>query len=256
MITRNCSHTALLLLFSCCTSCQAEAVHTADIVLSEIKLGKKSTLAGFACSTSDGTITANKSRALLARAFKASETNPKLVILRATVVMDYVALGGYPRCRATEIANYCGDEGNDCNPVQSRRTCLDLEPVEIPVATFSAALDLIDTAGAVFAKYVKEQVSGELVTRDAPDTESILRLVGTTETCAEIEARDGLAFDEDRLLGCSYSCPLVPSAARGEILLDFEGVGACERDVITCAGTSFAPRSQRDVPGIMGTRLP
>lgn len=247
--------TALLWL-SLCGACEAETVHNAEIVLSQIKLGQKSTLAGFACSTSDGRLTSNRSRALLARAFTASEDNPDEVTLSATVVLDYVALGGYPRCRATEIANYCSEEGNECKPVASRRVCLDLEPLDIPVETFSAALTLIDTAGAVFADYVKERLAGELVTRDAPNTEAILRLVGTTESCDELEARDGLDFDSERLLGCSYSCPLVPSAARGEILLDFEGVGPCERDVITCAGDSFAPRSQRDVPGIIGSRSP
>ena len=243
------------LLLTLILGCEAEDVHSAQIVLAEIKLGKKSTLSGFACSTSDGRLAANKSKALLARAFTPS-SDTQNVVLKASMVIDYVALGGYPRCRATEIVNYCNEEGNSCEPLASRRVCIDLPPLDIPVATLASALDLIDTAGAIFEEYVKTGLAGELVTRDAPDTEAILRLVGTTETCDDIDARGGLDFESEQLLGCSYSCPLVPSAARGEILLDFEGLGPCEQDVITCAGTSFAPRSQRDVPGLMGSRLP
>jgi len=234
-------------------ACQAEQVHSAEIVLAEIKLRDKSTLSGFACSTSDGRVTTNRSRALLSRAFTVSETDRFTVVLRASVVMDYVSLGGYPRCRATEIVNYCTQEGKSCEPVAKLRSCLDLAPLEIPIGSLGEAADLVDNAGQVFADYVKDQVAGEVFTRDAPDTESILRLVGTVETCDELEARGELDFDPEALLGCSYSCPIVPSAARGEILLDFEGIGPCENDVITCASPSFAPRSQREVPGIPGT---
>jgi len=233
-----------------CFGCQAEEVHTATLVLSEIKRGEKSTLAGFACTTSDGRLASGRSTALLSRAYSASPIDTTVAVLQATVVLDYVELGGYPRCRATEIVNYCAEEGKSCEPVSSQRVCLDLEPLEIPLKDVAAFVELVKKSGAVFSDYVKTRVAGNLVTSDAPDTESILRLVGTTETCDELDARGGLDFDPDKLLGCSYSCPLVPSAARGEILLDFEGIGACEDDVIVCAGTSFAPRSQREIPGI------
>lgn len=243
----------LLAVFLVLTGCQGEEVYTAKVVLAEIKLRDKSTLSGFACSTSDGRLTTNKSRALLARAFTVSETDRSIVVLRATMVMDYVSLGGYPRCRATEIVNYCTEEGHSCKPVSALRTCIDLDPLEIPIRSLGEAVDLVDNAGQVFADYVKERLAGQVFTDDAPDTESILRLVGTVESCEEIEARGDLAFEPEALLGCSYSCPLVPSAARGEILLDFEGIGACENDVVTCSSNLFAPRSQREVPGIPGT---
>ncbi len=238
------------LLLGFCVGCESEQVHTAELVLSAIEVGNKSTLAGFACSTSDGRLLPGRSRALLSRAFQISASDQSVVVLRATVVMDYVALGGYPRCRVTALANFCGAEGHMCAPEPSRRVCLDLEPLEIPVKTSSAVFDLVARAGVVFEDYVKGRVAGQLVTGDAPDQEAIVRMVGTTETCDELAARGGLDFDSERLLGCTYSCPLVPSAARGEIVLDFEGLGPCERDVIGCAGTAFSPRDQRDLLGV------
>ncbi len=246
MTTRQAWAVGLLL----CLGCDAEELHTATLVLSEIKRGDKSALSGFACTTSDSRFAARGSTVLLARAYTESPVSAKVAVVKATMVIDYVALGGYPRCRATEIVNYCAEEGKSCEPIARQRQCLDLDPLEIPVKDLAALVSLYQRSSAVFADYAKTRLSGELVTRDAPDVESIVRLVGTTETCNELEARGGLDFDPEKLIGCSYSCPLVPSAVRGEILLDFESVGACEDDVIACAGTSFAPRSQREIPGI------
>lgn len=230
--------------------CQPEEVVTAQLTLAQIQRGDVYALSGFACTTSDGRPAVMQSEALGARAFTASETQQGAVVVNATLVLDYIRLGGYPRCRANTILNYCAEEGRDCVPMASERVCIDLEPLTISVETLQQLTELKRNGSSLFADFVRERVSGSVVTSGAPDEEAILRLVGTTETCAQIEARGGLDFDTDKLLGCSYSCPLVPSAARGEILLDFEGVGRCENDVIRCASERFAPREQGELPDV------
>jgi hypothetical protein len=160
------------------------------------------------------------------------------VPLRASVVVDTIRLGGYPRCRATEILNFCA--ARDCSPIASERRCFDLPRVTVPIAHDLRA----DTEKLlnVFHRYIKEGLKDALVTSDAVDEEVIMRLVGTTETCDELDKKGSLAFDPTKLLGCNYSCPIVPTAVRGEVLLDLDALTSfCEPVVRACAAATFSP---------------
>jgi hypothetical protein len=161
------------------------------------------------------------------------------VTLRASVVVDTIRLGGYPRCRATEILNFCAER--DCAPIASERRCFDLPTVTVPVAGDRRA----DTEKLlnVFHGYLRDGLKDALVTSDAVDEEVIMRLVGTTERCEELEKKSSLALDVTKLLGCNYSCPIVPTAVRGEVLLDLDALtqSFCEPAVRACAAATFSP---------------
>jgi hypothetical protein len=215
-------------------------VHDVHVSLAELnnQLTGKSTLSGFACTERDADL--KKPTYLLQRAMTSDQDD---IRLQATVVVDAIRLDGYPRCRLSEIANFCTAKGQACAPITSERRCFDLPAKSFPVQNAVDRAQLLARLGNEFASYINEGLEGKLLTNDALGQEVLLRLVGTTQTCAELEQAGTLTFVADRLLGCTYSCPLVLSAARGEIVLDSEAIGRCEDQVIACASPTFAPLS-------------
>jgi hypothetical protein len=177
---------------------------------------------------------------MVARAYDVPPVlRPSEVALRASVVVDTIRLGGYPRCRATEILNFCAER--DCKPIEAERRCFDLPAVQVPIANDRRAD--VEKLLNVFHQYIRDGLKDALVTSDAVDEEVIMRLVGTTERCEDLEQRADLSFDPARLLGCNYSCPIVPTAVRGEVLLDLDALtqSFCEPAVRACAAASFSP---------------
>jgi hypothetical protein len=197
--------------------------------------------AGFGClDLQDADEPLHAPNMLVARAYDVPRgLRPAEVTLRASVVVDTIRLGGYPRCRATEILNYCAER--NCSPIASERRCFDLPSTVVPIANDRRAD--VEKLLNVFHRYIRDGVRDALVTSDAVDEEVIMRLVGTTERCADLEQKDSLAFDETKLLGCNYSCPIVPTAVRGEVLLDLDALSQsfCEPAVRACAGPVFSP---------------
>jgi hypothetical protein len=246
----------LVLLLSLLTACERVEVRTIELRVAETTReldlaprlpGETSgtvtydSYAGFGClDLPDSDEPLHAPTMMVARAFTVPPVlRPVEVTLRASVVVDTIRLGGYPRCRATEILNFCAER--DCAPIASERRCFDLPTLTVPVEGDRRA----DTEKLlnVFHRYIRDGLKDALVTADAVDEEVIMRLVGTTERCAELESKTKLAFDVTRLLGCNYSCPIVPTAVRGEVLLDLDALtqSFCEPAVRACAAETFSP---------------
>jgi hypothetical protein len=112
----------------------------------------------------------------------------------------------------------------------------------LPPGRVSGAEAITVVGGAI------DDLAGEVLTRDAPDGVVIVRLVGTTQSCAELAASG--TFDPERLVGCAHSCPGDLDEIHGDLLLSLEGVGRdCEGAVRVCASDDFDPAAgERDTP--------
>lgn len=147
---------------------------------------------------------------------------------RASVVVDFVRLGGVPGCRTGQLVKWCAS--HDCVPIQSTRSCIDVTlpapgaPREELRASLLAALRL---SGA------KEAIA------DAPDEFVLVRVVGTTQACDTLlpAGSDALpAFDKTMLIGCAYSCPVLFDKVEQDVYLGFETLDpVCEQGVRTCS---------------------
>jgi hypothetical protein len=249
------------------TACKGTEVHTIELTLASsqrhITLKPKlngdpggnvayTSYAGFGCADAqDKDETPHLPNLLTARAYKFALGKHSIdAQLHATVVVDTIRIDGYPRCRATEIYNFCSTR--KCAPIESERRCFDLPTTTVPLS--GDRVQVVQKALEAFSDYLKEGLKDALVTDQALDEEVIIRLVGTTETCDELEARGSLAFDPTKLLGCSYSCPIVPTAVHGEVLLDLDALTQrlCEPAVRACAADSFSPDTQGETVEISG----
>lgn len=174
-------------------------------------------LDGFMCRDSTGT-------PILSRLEDASgQMQP------AALVLDFIRLGGLPGCRSGQVVSWCAD--HPCAPIAEHRACV---PVQFsPIDGLSrpqlraAVLDSLRSLG------------GTALTPDAPDEFVLVRMVGTAQACGEVERRpDGTLppFDEARLVGCVYSCPVLLDALEGDLYLGFDTLtDLCEQGVRVCA---------------------
>lgn len=145
---------------------------------------------------------------------------------RAAIVIDFVDLSGGPSCRPTELATWCSH--HECAPMPAYRRCVDFD-----LTTADAGLGRPPIAAAV------QGVLGTVLTDDAPSNRTVIvRVAGTTQTCAELETE---TFDRESLVGCAYTCPFSPDDSDGTLTLDLPTFGPyCERDVASCA-LDFVP---------------
>lgn len=212
-----------------------EIVHDAVLQLAELRDPRSDggVLAGFAC-TESGELQLAPASPLLARAIVPDGRGG--AVLQASIVVDAIALHGYPHCRLSELLNHCSADPG-CDVLVSERRCFDLPPL----AGVAALRQSVWALGPPFAAHVRGALSGMLLTAHASDEQILYRAVGTTQSCAALAQAGTPDFAPDGLLGCAYSCPLVPSAARGEIVLDFDALGRCEPQVRACASSRFLP---------------
>jgi hypothetical protein len=150
----------------------------------------------------------------------------------ASLVVDFVRLGGVPGCRTGQLVKWCAS--HDCRPIEGARACVEVElPVSVPGGQREdlrkALLAALKTVGAT------------LLTSDAPNEFVLLRVVGSTQRCEELlPSASGAAlaaFDAERLVGCAYSCPVLFDRVEQDVYLGFETlVGQCEQGVRICAG--------------------
>lgn len=145
---------------------------------------------------------------------------------RASIVLDFMSLGGVPGCRTGQMIKWC--KTHTCKPLSAKRVCVEVtlpSPDDDRTRLRGALAEALRGSGAALA--------------DAPDEFVMVRVVGTTESCSAL-AVDGAGslppFDKSALLGCAYSCPVLLDQAQDDVYLGFETFqDACEQAVKTCS---------------------
>ncbi|MBL8951655.1 MAG: hypothetical protein JNK82_12815 [Myxococcaceae bacterium] len=148
-----------------------------------------------------------------------------------SIVADIVGIdNGQPGCRTGQLLAWCKDR--TCAPMKRRRVC---KSAELP--TRVSTLEREDVRAQVRASLRASLTKAQFI-EDAPDEFVIVRLVGTSQPCSEVEeTADGVLpeFDTAKLIGCAYSCPVLLDRAT-DVYLGFDGfVGQCEQGVRICA---------------------
>lgn len=182
-------------------SCDAER-HQVDVVLGAGPDG----LHGFTCREDD------TDRPLFLRVVESGT---------ASMVFDFVDLGGVPGCRSTQLVDWC--RTHECRTVERR--CIDIPPPASLAELPQAVLDAID---------------GVALTGDAPDGPVLLRAVATAAACDDVPALDPVP--RATLVGCAYSCPVVLDQVEDPVLLDLDVFGdRCQQAVEVCASLFDTP---------------
>lgn len=147
---------------------------------------------------------------------------------KASLVVDFVRLGGVPGCRTGQMVKWCAT--HDCVPIQSTRSCVD---VTLPAPGAPREELRAQLLAAMRASGGAEAIS------DAPDEFVLVRVVGTTQACDTLlpAGNEPLpAFDKSLLVGCAYSCPVLFDKVEQDVYLGFETLTAmCEQGVRTCS---------------------
>lgn len=147
---------------------------------------------------------------------------------RASLVVDFVRLGGVPGCRTGKLVKWCAT--HECTPIQSTRSCLD---VTLPAPGAPREELRASLLAALRASGARQALA------DAPDEFVLVRVVGTTQACDTLLPAGNAAlpaFDQSRLVGCAYSCPVLFDKVEEDVYLGFETLTAdCEQGVRTCS---------------------
>lgn len=176
-------------------------------------------LDGFMCKDSTGAL-------LLERAKQDGGT------AQASLVFDFVRLGGVPGCRTGQLVKWCSS--HECRPLATTRACL---PATLPTITTGMPREALRQALLDSFRSAREQG----VLNDAPDEFVIVRVVGSLEPCDRLLPAMGAelpAFDKSQLIGCAYSCPVLLDRVEAgqDVYLGFETLtGVCEQGVRTCS---------------------
>ena len=146
----------------------------------------------------------------------------------ASLVVDFVRLGGVPGCRTGQLIKWCAT--HECVPIQSTRSCVD---VTLPAPGAPREELRASLLASLRASGAKEALA------DAPDEFVIVRVVGTTQACdtlLPVASAELPAFDKSLLVGCAYSCPVLLDKVEQDLYLGFETLtGLCEQGVRTCS---------------------
>lgn len=182
-------------------------------------------LLGFSCVQD-----ANPGVPLIARAV-APDGNS---FLEVNLVVDLIEMGdGIPSCRPTQIRAWCAT--HDCHASEGRRVIQPFDEL--------AGIDPGTEATQDEVLQALANLDGNRIFSDVPSGKAlILRVVGTIQPMASLDdtvtsGRYAL-FDTAGLLGVAYSCPVVLSAASGELFLGFDALTTqCESGVIVASGS-------------------
>jgi hypothetical protein len=146
----------------------------------------------------------------------------------ASLVVDFVRLGGVPGCRTGQLVKWCST--HECVPIQSTRTCLDVK-LPAPGAPREELRAALLTA--------MRSLGSPEASADAPDEFVLVRVVGTTQSCDTLlpAGQDPLpAFDKSKLVGCAYSCPVLFDKVEQDVYLGSETLTtSCEQGVRICS---------------------
>lgn len=146
----------------------------------------------------------------------------------ASLVVDFVRLGGVPGCRTGKLVNWCAT--HECKPIQSTRSCLD---VTLPLPGAPREELRAQLLAALRAAGSKEAIA------DAPDEFVLVRVVGTAQRCDELLPQGPAPlpeFDKSQLVGCAYSCPVLFDKVEEDVYLGFETLTVqCDQGVRICS---------------------
>lgn len=166
--------------------------------------------------------------------FMCKDTSGTLLLSRvpsdgqASIVIDFVKLGGVPGCRTGQLVKWC--TSHDCSAIQGKRSCVN---VKLPAPSMAR-----EELRAALLTALREGDPFQ-ATSDAPDEFVLVRVVGTTQSCDEVTAAaaDPLpAFDKSKLVGCAYSCPVLFDKVEQDVYLGFETLTTtCEQGVRICS---------------------
>lgn len=145
---------------------------------------------------------------------------------RASLVLDFVALGGVPGCRTGQMISWCKE--HTCAPLPTKRVCVD---VTLPAPN--------DDRSALRASLAEALKGSGAAVDDSPDEFVMVRVVGTAQSCASLamgEQGDLPPFDKSLLVGCAYSCPVLLDKVEEDVYLGFETFqDGCEQSIKTCS---------------------
>ena len=149
---------------------------------------------------------------------------------QASLVIDFVRLGGVPGCRTGQLMEWC--KTHDCVPIESTRTC---RGVKLPLPAVPR-----DQLRAQILEAMRSLGAPESsASADAPDEFVLVRAVGTTQSCDTLLPDGGAplpAFDQTKLVGCAYSCPVLFDKIEQDVYLGFEtNALTCEQGVRICS---------------------
>lgn len=146
----------------------------------------------------------------------------------ASLVVDFITLGGVPGCRASQLISWCST--HDCQVAKGSRVCLN---IELPTGVTGQTRPEIRTKVREALKSLK----GEQVTGDAPDEFVMVRVVATKQPCSELEGVEPAAYDAKQLVGCAYSCPVLFDKIDQDVYLGFDTlVDQCDQGLRICSG--------------------
>jgi len=154
---------------------------------------------------------------------------------RASMIVDFIRLGGTPGCRTGELVQWCMERG--CSPILEHRACVDID--------LTGVTSIVGAAEALLAALDRFQVS-----RNAPQEPVVIRTILSAQPCSSVPGPGSGDPDVacDALMGCLYTCPVTLGEAEGDIVLDFDVLGdACEAEVRICASSqNFATATCSD----------
>lgn len=150
----------------------------------------------------------------------------------ASLVTDFLRLGGVPSCRASQLVEWCST--HTCAPIDSTRVCT---PISLPSGVTGRPRDAL--RGDVKAA-LGQSLSGQQVTAQAPSEFVMLRVIATKQPCDQImpNASGTLPdYDKTQLVGCAYSCVTNFNEVDQDVYLGFDSIGGgmCEQGLRTCS---------------------
>jgi hypothetical protein len=198
VLTARAAATAVALLSACTESRRIEITYGTELP------------SGFQCTGTDGELLGER----------AIEDG----IARASLVVDFVRLGGVPGCHPAELSQWCADPARDCEAIPELRFCHEMDPILIVPD---------EQDNEEFQRQITA-LDGTLIAANAPAEPVVIRMVITAEPCDVVGP-----FDQDLLIGCLTSCPVQLDALEGEVFLGSPTLGECGLDDVVACATNF-----------------
>jgi hypothetical protein len=141
------------------------------------------------------------------------------------LVVELIDLGpAMPSCLSESLVDHCSKAGA-CTVVARR--CSELGTV--------TAQDLMDTKTLVRERLAL--IPDDPITNDAPDRPSLVRAMVTSQACDDPAMQDfGTPITLGDVFGCAATCPFLPDAIDGPLVLGLETEPmTCANDIRGCA---------------------
>ena len=155
-------------------------------------------------------------------------------MLVASLVTDFVKLGGVPGCRTGQLVTWCGT--HTCAPLPMTRVC-----TEVGLPTRVGAMSRKELRAQILERM--RTLKGTILSKDAPDEFVMLRMLATAQPCSEVMVpASGVLpeYDRSKLVGCAYTCPTLFDRVEQDVYIGFDTLeNECEHGVRTCADNAL-----------------